>query len=118
MARGEHLHREDRAQPEVRGRTVILVDDGIATRASLRAGIRASRSLKPAAIVVATPVAPRATCKELRQEVDELVCAQIPEPFFGVEQFYEDFSQVTNEEVLQLLEHARHPRGNSKTPAA
>lgn len=84
LARREHLYRGDRTPLEVQGRTIILVDDGIATGSSLLAGIQAIRNLKPAAVVVATPVGPRATCKALLQEVDELVCAQIPEPFFRV----------------------------------
>jgi len=118
LMRRERLYRGDRVPLEVQGQTVILVDDGVATGASLRAGIQAMRKLRPAAIVVATPVAPRTTCKELRQEVEELVCAQIPEPFFGVGQFYEDFSQVTDAEVIELLKHAWGTRIKTKSHAA
>lgn len=118
LERRERLYRGNRPPLNVEGYTVILVDDGIATGASLRAAIQAIRKLKPAALVVATPVAPRATFHSLRHEVDELVCAEIPEPFFGVGQFYEDFSQVSDQEVVELLERARRPRAATKTHAA
>ena len=85
---------------------MILVDDGIATGASLMAGIQALKQMRPATIVVATPVAPRATVERLRREVDEVVCAEMPEPFYGVGQFYSDFSQVRDEEVNELMNRA------------
>jgi putative phosphoribosyl transferase len=106
LERRERLYRGDRPPLDVRGKTVILVDDGIATGASLMAGIHALRQMHPAAIVVATPVAPPDTCERLSREVDEVVCAEVPEPFFGVGQFYEDFSQTSDQEVNQLLERA------------
>ena len=91
--------------PQVRGRTVILVDDGLATGSSMRAAVAALRSLDPARIVVAVPVAARETCEALRQEADEVVCARTPEPFYAVGLWYEDFEQTSDEEVGELLHH-------------
>lgn len=102
----EQRYRGNRPALQVQGKTVILVDDGIATGASMRAAIHAIRKMRPAWLVVATPVAPRATCNVIRQEVDELVCADIPEPFYGVGGFYQDFSQVSDDEVVGLLARA------------
>lgn len=76
----------------------------------MRAAIRALRHMNPARIVIAVPVAPAATCKQLQAEVDELVCLEMPEPFFGVGQFYDDFSQVSDEEVKDLLDNASRQR--------
>ena len=81
----------------------ILVDDGIATGASVTAGVRTLRQMQPAAIVIAAPVVPLAAVNRLRREVDDVVCAEIPETFFGVGQFYDDFSQVSDAEVNELL---------------
>jgi len=92
------------------GLTVILVDDGIATGSSMQAAIRALRQMKPARIVIAVPVAPPSTCTRLQSEVDELVCLEMPEPFYGVGQFYDDFSQVSDEEVKELLDRASRQR--------
>ncbi|MFI5059414.1 MAG: phosphoribosyltransferase [Candidatus Acidiferrales bacterium] len=111
LERRERLYRGSRPPLDVHGRTVILVDDGIATGSSLRAAIRALREMKPAAIVIATPVAPERTCNRLRHEVEELVCVEMPEPFYGVGQFYHDFAQVSDEEVNELLERASRQRG-------
>ena len=91
--------------PQVRGRTVILVDDGLATGSSMRAAVAALRSLDPARIVVAVPVAARDTCEALRDEADEVVCARTPEPFRAVGLWYEDFEQTSDEEVGELLHH-------------
>lgn len=106
LERRERLYRGNCPPLDVQGRTVILVDDGIATGASLMAATHALRKMKPAAIVLATPIAPRTTCDRLRREVDEVVCVEMPEPFYGVGQFYDDFSQVSDKEVKQLLERA------------
>jgi putative phosphoribosyl transferase len=108
MRRRENVYRGARPALDVRGRTVILVDDGIATGASIRAGIRALRLLNPARIVVAVPVAPPTTCARLMSETDELVCLEMPHQFFGVAQFYVDFSEVPDEEVNDLLRRAWH----------
>src|ERR1039458_8007992 len=100
------------------GLVVILVDDGIATGASIRAGIRALRQMKPARIVVAVPVAPPSTCDHLRAETDELMVLEKPEIFFGVGQFYTDFSEVSDEQVIDLLTRAWHQSAEPKVSGA
>ncbi len=117
LKRREMLYRGSRPSLDVRGRTVILVDDGIATGASLMAAIQALKQMKPAAIVVATPVAPPETCERFQQEVDRVVCVEMPEPFYGVGQFYHDFSQVSDQEVIELLDEAARKRAE-KHPSA
>jgi predicted phosphoribosyltransferase len=109
LERRERAYRGSRPAPAVRGRTVILVDDGLATGASMRVAVAALRQAHPARIVVAVPVAARETCAELRGEVDEAVCARTPDPFYAVGLWYEDFSQTTDAEVRQLLEESAHP---------
>jgi putative phosphoribosyl transferase len=106
LERRERAYRGGRSPLDVTGLTVILVDDGIATGSSMRAAIHALRQMKPARIVIAVPVAPPSTCNRLQFEVDELVCLEMPEPFYGVGQFYDDFSQVSDEEVMELLDRA------------
>ena len=106
LARREQIYRGGRPPLDVLGKTVILVDDGIATGSSLRAGVRALRQMQPAAVVIAAPVAPRSAVIRLRREVDDVVCVAIPEGFHGVGQFYKDFSQVSDEEVNELLDRA------------
>jgi putative phosphoribosyl transferase len=107
LERREPAYRDDRPPPDVKGRTVILIDDGLATGSTMRAAAAALRKLGPARIVVAVPVSAPETCDEFREEVDEVVCAATPEPFRGVGLWYKDFSQTTDEEVRQLLERAR-----------
>ena len=104
IRRRERVYRGDRGPPDLRGRTVILVDDGLATGASMRAAAAAVRRQGPAWVVVAVPAAAADTCETLRGEVDELVCLMTPEPFHAVGLWYEDFSQTSDEEVRQLLE--------------
>jgi predicted phosphoribosyltransferase len=106
LERRERLYRGDRRAPDVRGRTVILVDDGLATGSSMRAAVAALRQKNPSRIVVAVPVAAAATCREFEAEVDEVVCYETPEPFYSVGLWYEDFSQTTDEEIRHLLERA------------
>lgn len=106
LKRRERAYRRGRSALDVRGKTAILVDDGLATGASMRAAVMALRQLGPARIVVAVPTASAETCDEFRSEVDEIVCAQTPEPFLAVGAWYEDFSQTTDEEVRELLERA------------
>jgi len=106
LRRRERAYRGDRPAPELRGRTVILVDDGLATGASMRAAVAAVRRAGPARIVVAVPVGAEETCDEFRTEADEVVCAQTPEPFYAVGLWYGDFGQTTDEEVSDLLERA------------
>jgi predicted phosphoribosyltransferase len=108
LQRQERLHRGQRPSPEVRNRKVILIDDGLATGASMRAAVAGLRAQHPSRIVIAVPAAAAGTCDALRSEVDEVVCAITPEPFYGVSRWYEDFSQVTDEEVRTLLENANH----------
>jgi predicted phosphoribosyltransferase len=103
LARRERLYRGDRPPPDVRGRTVILVDDGLATGATMLAAVKALRQQQPARIVVAVPTASPETCEQLRAEVDDIICAITPEPFHAVGLWYEDFSQTTDEEVRDLL---------------
>jgi putative phosphoribosyl transferase len=106
LERRERTYRGNRPPPEVRGRTVVLVDDGLATGASMRAAVAALRAQNPARIVVAVPTAAPETCEAFESEVDEIVCAMTPEPFYGVGRWYENFSQTTDEEVRALLEEA------------
>jgi putative phosphoribosyl transferase len=108
LERRERLYRGDRPAYEVRGRTIILVDDGIAAGATMRAAIAAVRQLDPARIVMAVPVAASATCEEFAAQVNELVCVSRPEVFFAVGFWYEHFSQTTDEQVRDLLEQATH----------
>ena len=110
LERRERAYRGGRPPLDVNGLTVILVDDGIATGSSMRAATRALRQMKPARIVIAVPVAPRSTCNRLQFEADELVCLEMPEPFYGVGQFYDDFSQVSDEEVKDLVDNASRQR--------
>ena len=107
LARRERLYRGARPAPDVQGRTVILVDDGLATGSTMRAAVAALRKQEPARIVVAVPVAAPETCEEFKTEVDEVVCAATPRMFNGVGRWYEDFSQTTDAEVHELLAQAR-----------
>lgn len=108
LERREKLYRGGRPAPDVNGKTVILVDDGLATGSTMRAATAALREQRPARIVVGVPVSSPATCDEFRGEVDEIVCAVTPEPFHGVGRWYEDFSQTTDEEVRELLGRDSH----------
>ncbi|MGH4009112.1 MAG: erythromycin esterase family protein [Pseudonocardiaceae bacterium] len=110
LIRREQAYRDGRAMPELAGRTVVLVDDGLATGASMRAAIQALRQFGPGRIVVAVPAAPQSSCQELHALVDEVVCATTPFPFFAVGQSYWDFTQTTDEEVRDLLRAAAQSR--------
>lgn len=107
MERRERRYRKDRHPVSVKGKTVILVDDGMATGSSMRAAIAALRKMQAARIVVAVPVAPPRTCERLRSEADEVVCVYAPEAFYAVGAFYADFGQVSDEELEELLRHGR-----------
>jgi predicted phosphoribosyltransferase len=113
LQRREQSYRDGRAAPELRGRTVILVDDGLATGATMRAAVEALRRRDVARIVVAAPVGAPETCRELQDEVDEIVCAMAPEYFQAVGQYYENFSQTSDEEVRELLARAAQDRQSS-----
>jgi predicted phosphoribosyltransferase len=106
LARRERLYRGSRPPPDVRGRTVILVDDGLATGATMLAAIRALRQMGPARIIVAVPIAAPDTCEALKAKVDEMICAVTPEPFYAVGLWYDDFSQTSDDEVRDLLARA------------
>jgi putative phosphoribosyl transferase len=113
LERRERQYRGDRPFPSVEGRTVILVDDGLATGSTMRAAIAALRQERPERIVVAVPVAPPETCSELRRIVEEILCLMTPDPFYAVGLWYEDFSQTTDEEVREYLERGRMGASNA-----
>lgn len=106
LERRERAYRGGRRDLRLEGRTVILVDDGLATGSTMRAAAQAVRAQDPARIVVAVPVAAAETCDEFRSEVDEVVCTLTPEPFRAVGIWYDDFAQTTDEEVRELLRRA------------
>src|SRR3981189_1957928 len=110
----ERLYRGGGPPPDVRGKTVILVDDGLATGATMAAAVTALRKLQPARIVVAVPTASPEACEQMRAIADEVVCAITPEPFRAVGRWYEDFSQNTDEDVRDLL--ARHGEPGKSVP--
>lgn len=107
ITRRERAYRDARPQPEIEEKTVIVVDDGLATGATMRAAATALRGRRPAAIVAAAPVATPRTCESLRDVVDRVVCVRTPEPFHAVGLYYRNFEQTTDEEVRRLLEQPR-----------
>ncbi len=111
LARREAAYRDDRPLPTIAGKTVILVDDGLATGSTMQAAVAALRGQSPASIVVAVPVAAPETCREFENEVDSVVCAITPALFFAVGQWYENFGQTTDAEVRDLLGRAARVRG-------
>lgn len=115
LERRESDYRGDRPLPEFAGRTAILVDDGLATGASMRVAVAALKQERPESIVVAVPVAPQDTCDMLREEANDVVCAITPEPFYAVGLWYRDFMQTTDEEVRNLLERAARELGAAAT---
>ncbi len=108
LERRERLYRNNRPAYDVRGRTVLLVDDGIATGATMFAAIKVLKQQQLAHIIVAVPVAPPSTCRELVEEGIEVVCVMQPESFYGVGFWYEQFPQLSDDEIVGLLEQARH----------
>ena len=105
----------DRPSVDVAGRTALVVDDGIATGATMKVALRATRRRKPAYLLLAVPVAPPHTLEELRQEVDEIICLDAPEDFFAVGQFYRWFPQLQDDEVTTLLVQARNFSSPTRT---
>ena len=110
LERRERLYRGKRPEPDVSSKTVILVDDGLATGSTMRAAAEALRQQDPARIVVAVPVSAVQTCDEYRMGVDEIICAKTPEPFMGVGMWYQNFSQTTDEEFREILAQAERLR--------
>ena len=113
----QERYRSGRSPERIEGRTAILIDDGIATGGSVRAALRGVRRSDPKRLILAVPVAPPDTVESLRPEVDELVCLSMPVFFHAVGQFYEDFRQTTDEEVVQLLEAAREQMASAEKTA-
>lgn len=107
LRRRERAYRDDRPPPELAGRTVLVVDDGLATGSTMRAAVKAVRSLGPERIVVGVPTGPASACRELGTMVDEMVCAANPEPFDAVGRSYREFAQTSDDEVRELLEKHR-----------
>ncbi|MGR4868177.1 phosphoribosyltransferase [Variovorax sp. LARHSF232] len=107
LERRERLYRGNRPPPEVRGRTAILIDDGLATGSTMLVAARALRTQHPARIVVAVPIAAADTCESLRTEADDVICARTPWPFRAVGLWYQDFSQTSDDEVCTLLRLAQ-----------
>jgi predicted phosphoribosyltransferase len=118
LERRERLYRDNRPAPDVHGKTIILVDDGLATGSTMRAAATALRQRKPAGIVVGVPVSTPETCEAFRAEVDDIVCAITPEVLFGVGAWYQDFSQTTDEQVRDLLARAASDQQARSTRAA
>jgi predicted phosphoribosyltransferase len=115
LERRERLYRGDQPPPDVAGRKVILVDDGLATGATMRAAVEAVRVEGPKLVVVAVPIAAPETCDAFRAVADHMVCAITPEPFHAVGLWYDDFGQTSDDEVRELLEDAR-ASGTAATP--
>jgi putative phosphoribosyl transferase len=113
LKRRERLYRGNRAAPGVQGRTVILIDDGLATGSTMRAAAIALRKMRPSKIIVAVPVAAAETCADLRSEVDEVICSATPEPFMAVGAWYSDFEQTNDQEVRELLDRIASPSAGS-----
>jgi putative phosphoribosyl transferase len=106
LERQERYLRGDRPPPDISGKEVILVDDGLATGATMKAMVTALRKHEPSRIIVAVPIGAPETCEEFESEVDEIICAEAPTPFFAVGMWYRDFTQITEEEVRDLLQKA------------
>lgn len=107
IARRAALYRNGKGMRDIRNKTVILVDDGVATGASMKASIKAVRKAGPARIIVALPVAPPSTMREIEEMAEEVICLEVHEDFGAVGNYYEDFSQVSDEQVVELLQRAR-----------
>jgi predicted phosphoribosyltransferase len=113
LERREHEYRGGRSSVELHDKVVLLVDDGLATGSSMKAAVQAVRAQAPSRIVVAVPVGAPETCRELAQVADEVVCVRMPHPFSAVGQWYQDFSQTTDDEVRELLHGASAPVSRS-----
>ncbi len=113
LQRRDRFYRSDHPQPKIHNQTVILIDDGLATGSTMRAAVSVIKPLKPAYLAIAVPVSPSQTCQVLQAEVDELICLLKPDNFYAIGVWYEDFTQVSDEEVKQILrsylEHNQAP---------
>jgi predicted phosphoribosyltransferase len=122
LARRDRLYRDGRPMPAIQGRLIILVDDGLATGATMRAAAQAIRAQHPAWLVIAVPVGATPTCEALQAEADEIICLLTPAPFYAVGLWYEDFSPTSDQEVrAELAEAAARPLappGGQATPPA
>jgi putative phosphoribosyl transferase len=114
LERRERIYRRNRPTPKISGSTVILIDDGLATGATMHAAVAAVKSKNPAEVIIAVPVAAPDTCSAFRNDVDEVICVGTPEPFYGVGAWYEDFSQTTDKEVCELLDRAEKNKPNHR----
>jgi putative phosphoribosyl transferase len=110
LERREHLYRGNREAPNIEGRTVIVVDDGMATGSTMRVAVTALRQKSPHKTIVAVPVAPSIACKQLQHQADAVVCLSTPPNFYAVGEWYRDFSQVRDATVRELLDRAHTPR--------
>ena len=117
LARRVQRFRGERSPPDVRGKTVLVVDDGIATGGTVRAALAAIKERGPRHVVLATPVAPAETVAEFRGVVDEIVCVEVPYAMWSIGGFYEDFRQTTDDEVVELLERRRQMRHAGEPPS-
>lgn len=108
LERRETLYRDSRPRPLIRGRIIVLIDDGLATGATMHAAVKVIQQQQPARLIVAVPVAAPSVCAEFRTEVDEVICLNTPEPLYGVGYWYELFTQITDQEVHDLLAQANH----------
>lgn len=107
LNRRRQLYRHDRPAPHLQGKTIIIVDDGLATGATMHAGVKALKHANCKRLIVAVPVGARDTCMDMEEEADDVICLYSPDPFYGVGAWYKDFSQTSDEEVENLLMLAR-----------
>ncbi len=114
IGRRRNLYLKDRPRADLKDRVVIVVDDGIATGATTRVALQAVRKRSPRRLVLAVPVAPTSTLKEISGEADDIVCLQSHEPFYAIGLYYEDFHQVTDQEVIDILSKVRAPEPSGK----
>lgn len=116
LERREKAYRSDRPRLDVKDKTILLVDDGLATGATMRAAVTALQKQKPKELIIAVPTASPETCDEFRDDVDDIICAITPTPFYAVGAWYDDFAQTTDEEVQELLRASQHAKKGGRKP--